>query len=143
MKLETLLWIIVFLVCVGLFILRKVIAASKAGAKQTPQKRPEWKEKLDQYMARLRQQMETAGQKNQEREPERIRVLSEETGRLAEKTPLPDLKSAAAPPAGEKTAPMVSAKAIPRKQPAYGLSDLQRAVVWSEILAPPLALRDR
>jgi hypothetical protein len=98
---------------------------------------------MDQYMTRLRQQMETAGQKNQEREPERIRVLSKETERLAEKTPLPDLKPVAVPPAVEKTAPMASAKAIPRKQPAYGLSDLQRVVVWSEILAPPLALRDR
>ena len=124
-------------------IVRKVIAASEAGAKQTPQKRPEWQEKLGQYMTRLRQQMETTGPENQKREPERIRVLSEETGRPAGKTPLPDLKPAAASPAGEKTAPMASAKAMPRKQPAYWLSDLQRAVVWSEILAPPLALRDR
>jgi hypothetical protein len=122
---------------------RKVIDASEAGAKQTRQKRPEWKEKLGRYMTRLRQQMETTGPKNQEREREQIRVLSEEKGRLAEKMPLPDLKPAAASPAGEKSAPVASAKAIPRKQTEYALSALQRAVVWSEILAPPLALRDR
>ena len=42
----------------------------------------------------------------------------------------------------EKKEPAVSEKEIFKKDMPYGIQDLRRAVIWSEILAPPLALRD-
>jgi hypothetical protein len=47
-----------------------------------------------------------------------------------------------------KTAPAFKPKppavkdVVEKKELAYGIRDLRKAVIWSEILAPPLALRD-
>ena len=38
--------------------------------------------------------------------------------------------------------PADSGKEILSKDVVYGIQDLRKAVIWSEILAPPLALRD-
>lgn len=42
----------------------------------------------------------------------------------------------------EKKEPLDSEKKIREKELPYGIRDLRRAIIWSEILAPPIALRD-
>ena len=42
----------------------------------------------------------------------------------------------------ESIEPAVSGKEILTKDMGFGIQGLRKAVIWSEILAPPLALRD-
>jgi hypothetical protein len=62
--------------------------------------------------------------------------------RVPGKTPSPKIKPAPVKVVAESIEPAVSEKEIRPKGLSYGMQDLRKAVIWSEILAPPLALRD-
>ena len=58
-----------------------------------------------------------------------------------EKKPVLKVKPAQARPVSKSMKPVVDEKKIlPGLE--YGIRDLRKAVIWSEILSPPLALRD-
>ena len=136
MKYENLIWVIIFLVCVVVIILKKVRAASTAGEKGIAKKRPEWKEKLDTFLSRVKQELNATEPIGKGISPTRTEQVSEEM--LSPKTMTSSVKAAA-----KRMEPAVSPKTRLPEGMAYGISDLRKAVIWSEILAPPLALRDK
>ena len=103
---------------------------------------------------------------------ERIEPALEESKEVEKKSALPEADSGAVTPASgrvkaedikparesrktdridpapvkfgaERPKPRAAGKKGPSRQFPTGIQDLRRAVIWSEILAPPLALRDR
>ena len=157
MKFEHLIWIIIFLVYVVTVILKRVYAASKTGDQGIAKRRPEWREKLDKFLSQARQELEIAKQEdsNKEtgwekvspREEDDLETIREEiphqrTGQALGKTPSPEIKPALVKADAESIEPAVSGKEILPKDLEFGIQDLRKAVIWSEILAPPLALRD-
>ena len=157
MKFENLIWIIIIVVYVVFVFLKRALAASKAGEKGVTQRRPEWREKIDKFLSQMKQEIEVTKQEgsNQETgweeilpqeddEPEPVRkeISSQRTAQVLEKTPLPKVKPARAEAVAGSMEPGVSGEAILQRDLAYGVQDLRKAVIWSEILAPPLALRD-
>ena len=169
MKFEHLIWIIIFLVYVVSAIIKKVRAASKTSEKGIAKRLPEWKEKLTKFMSQVKQEIEVAKQEDlkketgwerflpreddepelamedvtlEDLEPIRKETPPERVVRVLEKTPSPKIKPAPVKVVAESIEPAVSEKEIRPKGLAYGVQDLRRAVIWSEILAPPLALRD-
>ena len=157
MKFEHLIWIIIFLVFVVTVILKRVYAASKTGDQGIAKRRPEWREKLDKFLSQPRQELEIAKQEDSNKETGWEKVLPREeddmetirekippqrTGQVLEKTPSPEIKPALVKADAESMEPAVSAKEILSKDLEFGIQDLRKAVIWSEILAPPLALRD-
>jgi len=71
---------------------------------------------------------------SEDQEPESIRQRI---------SPAPTIKPAPAKAVVESMKPTVSKKENLPKDSVYGTQDLRKAVIWSEILAPPLALRDK
>ncbi|UCH22094.1 MAG: hypothetical protein JSU83_02250 [Deltaproteobacteria bacterium] len=158
MKFEHLIWIIIFLVWVVSVILKRVRAASKTGEKGIAKRRPEWKEKLDNFLSKAQQELKAAKQEDSRKESDWEKVLPREDHGLEpirkeispkrmeqvllEKTSSPRMKPAPVKAVAESIEPAVSGKEILPKGLEYGIQDLRKAVIWSEILAPPLALRD-
>jgi len=142
MKFEHLIWIIIFLVYVVLLIIKKVRAASKTSEKGVAKRLPEWKEKLNKFMSQV-QQMAREGDTLEDLGPIRKEISSERIEQAIEKPPLPKIKPALVKADAESIEPAVSGKEILPKDLEFGIQDLRKAVIWSEILAPPLALRDK
>jgi hypothetical protein len=169
MKFEHLIWIIIFLVYVVSAIIKKVRAASKTNEKGISKRLPKWKEKLNKFMSQVKQEIETAKQEDLEKEtgwerflpreddepelamadvtledlePIRKETPPEKVVRVLEKTPSPKIKPAPVKVVAESIEPTVLGKEILPKDLEFGIQDLRKAVIWSEILAPPLALRD-
>jgi len=142
MKFEHLIWIIIFLVFVVSVIIKKVRAASKTSEKGTAKRLPEWKEKLNKFMSQV-QQMAREGDTLEDLGPIRKEISSERIEQAIEKPPLPKIKPALVKADAESAEPAVSGKEILPKDLEFGIQDLRKAVIWSEILAPPLALRDK
>jgi hypothetical protein len=141
MKFEHLIWIIIFLVFVVSVILKKGRAASKTSEKGIAKRLPEWKEKLNKFMSQV-QQMAGEGDTLEDLGPIRKEISSEIIEQVIEKPPLPKIKPALVKADAESIEPAVSGKEILPKDLEFGIQDLRKAVIWSEILAPPLALRD-
>ena len=141
MKFEHLIWIIIFLVFVVSVILKKVRAASKTSEKGIAKRLPEWKEKLNKFMSQV-QQMAGEGDTLEDLGPIRKEISSEIIEQVIEKPPLPKIKPALLKADAESIEPAVSGKEILPKDLEFGIPDLRKAVIWSEVLAPPLALRD-
>ena len=141
MKFEHLIWIIIFLVFVVSVIIKKVRAASKTSEKGIAKRLPEWKEKLNKFMSQV-QQMDREGDTLEDLGPIRKEISSERIEQAIEKPPLPKIKPALVKADAEGIEPAVSGKEILPKDLEFGIQDLRKAVIWSEILAPPLALRD-
>ena len=141
MKFEHLIWIIIFLVFVVSVIIKKVGAASKTSEKGVAKRLPEWKEKLNKFMSQV-QQMAGEGDTLEDLGPIRKEISSEIIEQVIEKPPLPKIKPALVKVGAESIEPAVSGKEILPKDLEFGIQDLRKAVIWSEILAPPLALRD-
>jgi hypothetical protein len=141
MKFEHLIWIIIFLVFVVSVIIKKVRAASKTSEKGIANRLPEWKEKLNKFMSQL-QQMAREGDTLEDLGPIRKEISSERIEQSIEKPPLPKIKPAFVKADAEGIEPAVFGKEILSKDLEFGIQDLRKAVIWSEILAPPLALRD-
>ena len=142
MKFEHLIWIIIFLVFVVSVIIKKVRAASKTSEKGIVKRLPEWKEKLNKFMSQA-QQMAREGDTLEDLGPIRKEISSERIEQAIEKPPLPKIKPALVKADAESIEPAVSGKEILPKDLEFGIQDLRKAVIWSEILAPPLALRDK
>lgn len=141
MKFEHLIWIIIFLVFVVSVIIKKVRAASKTSEKGIAKRPPEWKEKLKKFMTQA-QKMAREGDTLEDLGPIRKEISSERIEQAIEKPPLPKIKPALVKADAESIEPAVSGKEILPKDLEFGIQDLRKAVIWSEILAPPLALRD-
>ena len=142
MKFEHLIWIIIFLVFVVSVIIKKVRAASKTSEKGIAKRLPEWKEKLNKFMSQV-QQMAREGDTLEDLGPIRKEISSKRIEQAIEKPPLPKIKPALVKADAESIEPAVSGKEILPKDLEFGIQDLRKAVIWSEILAPPLALRDK
>ena len=142
MKFEHLIWIIIFLVFVVSVIIKKVRAASKTSEKGIAKRLPEWKEKLNKFMSQV-QQMAREGDTLEDLGPIRKEISSKRIEQAIEKPPLPKIKPALVKADAESIEPAVSGKEILPKDLEFGIQDLRNAVIWSEILAPPLALRDK
>jgi len=142
MKFEHLIWIIIFLVFVVSAIIKKVRAASKTSEKGIAKRPPEWKEKLNKFMSQV-QQMAGEGDTLEDPGPIRKEMSSERIEQAIEKPPLPKIKPAVVKADAESLDPAVAGKKILPKDLEFGIQDLRKAVIWSEILAPPLALRDK
>ena len=145
MKSQYLIWIIILLVYVVAMVIKRVYAASKTGDQGIAKRRPEWREKLDKFLSQARQELEIAKQEDSNKETgwekispqeeDDLKTIREEiphqrTRQVLGKTPSPEIK------------PAVSGKEILSKDLEFGIQGLRKAVIWSEILAPPLALRD-
>ena len=154
MKFENLIWIIIVFVYIVFVFLKKSIAASKTGEKGITPRRPEWREKLDKFLSQMKQEIEVTKQEgsNQETgweeilpqeddEPEPVRKKISPERRI-EKTPSPKIKPVPVKAVAESKESAVYGKEILPKDLEYGIQNLRKAVIWSEILAPPLALRD-
>jgi len=154
MEFEKLIWIII-LVYVVFIILKKTRAASKFEEKGVGKNHPGWKGKLDQFLSRIKAEIEAANPKGSNEETGWEKFLPQEedvkTVRgesppkriepVIEKKPVLKVKPAPGGTVSENKKPVVDGKKIlPGLE--YGIRDLRKAVVWSEILAPPLALRD-
>jgi len=142
MKFENLIWIIIFLVYVVWLIIKKVRAASKTSGQGSVKRLPEWKKKLNKLMSQV-QQMAGEGEPLEDLGPIREESFSERIEQAIEKPPLPKIKPALVKADAESMEPAVAGKEIRPKDLEFGVQDLRKAVIWSEILAPPLALRDK
>lgn len=142
MKSENLIWIVIFLVYVVFIIFKKMRAASETGEKGIAKRAPAWKEKLDQFMSQVQQMArqedapEDLGQIRQEIAAERIKEA-------VEKPPLPEPKPVVVKARAERIEEAVSGRKMLSAELEFGIQNLRKAVIWSEILAPPLALRKR
>ncbi len=142
MKFEHLIWIIIFLVFIMFVILKKVRAAPKTSEKGIAKRLPEWKEKLNKFKSQV-QQMAREGDTLENLGPIRKEISSKRIEQAIEKPPLPKIKPALVKADAESIEPAVSGKEILPKDLEFRIQDLRKAVIWSEILAPPLALRDK
>jgi hypothetical protein len=142
MKFEHLIWIIILLVFGVSVMIKKVRAASKTSEKGIAKRAPEWKEKLNKFMTQV-QQMAREGDTLEDLGQIRKEISSERIEQAIEKPPLPKIKPALVKADAESIEPAVSGKEILPKDLVFGIQDLRKAVIWSEILAPPLALRDK
>ena len=156
MEFEKLIWIVLFLVYVVFIFLKKTRAASKSEEKGGGNNPPGWKGKLDQFLSQMKGEIEAANPKGSNEEtgweeylpqegddvtPVRDASPPERIEPVMEKKPVLKVKSAPAGTASESMKPAVDGKKIlPGLE--YGIRDLRKAVIWSEILSPPLALRD-
>ena len=111
--------------------------------------------KPDQFLSQIKTEIEAANPKGsneetaweallpQEEDVEPVRGESppERIKPVIKKKPVLKVKPASAGTVSKPMKPVVDGKKIlPGLE--YGIRDLRKAVVWSEILAPPLALRD-
>ncbi len=142
MKFEYLIWVIIILVYAVSVIIKKGRAASETGEKGIAKRPPAWKEKLDQFMSQVQQMArqedapEDLGRIRTETADERIKAAVEEPS-------LPEPKPVVVKARAERINPAVAGKGTPSNDLEFGIQDLRKAVIWSEILAPPLALRKR
>jgi hypothetical protein len=158
MQFEYLIWIMIILVYVVFsVILKRVRAVLKAGGEGAVKKRPEWKEKLEAFLSKARQELKVTRQEGLKKETGWEKLLPREDDELIltrrqisperpkrdlEKPPSPKIKPAPVKTLVESVEPAVSGKKSLSKDLEYEIQDLRKAVIWSEILAPPLALRD-
>jgi len=141
MEFEKLIWIVLFLVYVVFIFLKKMRAASKPEEKGGGNNPPGWKGKLDQFLSQMKGEIEAANPKGSNEETVRSESPPKRIEPVIEKKPVLKAKPASAGPVSERMKPVVDGqKILPELE--YGIRDLRKAVVWSEILAPPLALRD-
>ena len=152
MKSEYLIWIILFLVYMVFIFLKKTRAASKSEERGGGRSRPGLQGKLDKFLSRIKAEIEAANPKgsNEETGWEEYLPQEEDVKTLRDESPPERIE----PVIGKKPVLKVKAGTVPESMKPvvdgkkilpgleYGIRDLRKAVVWSEILAPPLALRD-
>ena len=142
MKFEYFIWIIIFIAFVGFSIFRRLRSILKVGENRSDKQDSGWKMRLEKFMSQV-QRMTGEGDLLKDQD-HRWKDLSPNTIEpLVEKPPLPEQKPAIPKAFAERTETAPSSNDIP--PPLYldlGIQDLRKAVIWSEILAPPLALRE-
>jgi len=157
MKGENLIWILIFLVFIVSVILKKARAGSKDGKAGAAKSQSGWRAKLDKYLAQIKQEMEASKKEGSDAdtvweelmqyeedppEPARKETSFESREPVTEKTRSLKIEPVIKKVAAESTIPAPYAKEAQPNYFSFGIQDLRKAVVWSEILAPPLALRD-
>jgi hypothetical protein len=147
MKSEYLIWIIFFLVYMVFIFLKKTRAASKSEERGGGRSRPGLQGKLAKFLSRIKAEIEAANPEGSNEETGREEILpseDQEPESIRQRiSPAPTIKPAPAKAVVESMKPTVSKKENLPKDSVYGTQDLRKAVIWSEILAPPLALRDK
>ena len=145
MKLEYLIGIIIFLVYVVSLVLKRASAGSNAGGKGIIG--GGWKAKLDGFLSKALQELKAVKQESLKKKTGWEEILppeDEETKSIRQRiSPAPKTKPAPAKAISESMKPTVSKKENLPKESVYGTQYLRKAVIWSEILAPPVALRDK
>lgn len=141
MKSEYIVWIVICMFYVVSVLVKRARAASNTGEKEGAKKPPAWVEKLNKYVSRI-QQMDRQEDVLEDPDPSREESYTETIELTIEEPPLPEIKPLHVKMDAERPAPSDSGKEILDKDMVYGIQDLRRAVIWSEILAPPLTLRD-
>lgn len=141
MKSEYILWIAICLIYVVSVLVKRARAASNTGEKEGAKKPSAWVEKLNKYVSQI-QQMDRQEDVFEDPDPSREESYTETIELTIEEPPLPEIEPMHVKMDAERPAPADSGKEILYKDMVYGIQDLRRAVIWSEILAPPLALRD-
>ena len=141
MKTEYIIWIVICLFYVVSVIIKKGRATSNTGEKEVAKKPPAWIEKLNKFVSQVQQ---TDRQEDVFEDPESSREenYTDTIELVIDEPPLPKIKPRRVKADTEGLAPADSGKEILSKDMVYGIQDLRKAVIWSEILAPPLALRD-
>ena len=157
MKAENLIWVLIFLVYIVAVILKKARSGSKDGKAGAAKSRSGWRAKLDKYLSRIKQEMEaskkegsdadTVWEELMQSEEDALEPARKETSPVArksvtEKAPSQKIVPVIRKVSAESTIPAPYAKEAQPNYFSFGIQDLRKAVVWSEILAPPLALRD-
>lgn len=168
MDLESLLWIVVFLIYVASVFIKRIRRPAKAKKKAKPKTAGRWQEKLTafqagiqgkfgDFMEEVKRELEASKQKDSKEQTGWEKLFppkEDEPDPVVEKTepvevpPEPIRKTVREEvalrweDAVEKKEPVVLEKEPLIEDLAYGIQDLRRAVIWAEILAPPLALRD-
>jgi hypothetical protein len=142
MKFEYFIWIIIFIAFVGFSIFRRIRSTFKAGENKSNNRDSGWKERFDKFLSQVQR---VAGVEDLLKDQDqRWKDLSPNTIDPAiEKPPLPEQKPAIPKTFAERTEPAVSGNDILPKYLDFGIQDLRKAVIWSEILAQPLALRNK
>jgi hypothetical protein len=142
MKFEYLIWIIIFIAFVGFSIFRRMGSTLKAGENRSDKQDSGWVVRFDKFLSQV--QRVTGEEDSLKDQDQRWKDLSRNTIEPAvEKQPLPEQKPAIPKAFAERTEPAVSGNEISPIYLDLGIQDLRKAVIWSEILAPPLALRDK
>ena len=142
MKFEYLIWIIIILVYVVTAILKRTRKVSKTGEKGTVKRLPGWKEKINKFMSQV-QQMSREEDTLEDLVQIRKEIADETIKQAVEKPPLPEPKPVVVKARAERIQAAVSGKGRVSDDLEFGIQDLRKAIIWSEILAPPLALRDK
>ncbi len=142
MKFEYLIWIIIFIAFVGFSIFRRMRSTLKAGENRPNKRDSGWKKRFDNFLSQVHRA--TGVEDLLKDQDQRWKDLSPNTMDPAiEKPPLPEQKPAIPKEFAESTEPAVSGNDISPMYLDFGIQDLRKAVIWSVILAPPLALRDK
>ena len=141
MKSEYILWIVICLFYVVSVLVKRARAASNTDEKEGAKKPPAWIRKINKFVSQI-QQMDRQEDVFEDPDPSREESYTETIELTIEEPPLPGLEPMHVKMDAERPAPAGSGKEILYKDMVYEIQDLRRAVIWSEILAPPLALRD-
>ena len=142
MKIEYLIWIIIFLAFVGFSIFRRMRSILKAGENKSDKRDSGWKELIEKILSQVKQV--TGVEDLLKDQDQRWKDLSPNTIDPAiKRPPLPEQKPAIPKAVAERTEPAVSGKDTSPIYSDFDIQELRKAVIWSEILAPPLALRDK
>jgi hypothetical protein len=141
MKTEYIIWIVICLFYVVSVIIKKGRATSNTGEKEVAKKPPAWIEKLNKFVSQV-QQIDRQEDVFEDPESSREENYTETIELVIDEPPLPKIKPRRVKADTEGLAPADLGKEILSKDMVYGIQDLRKAIIWSEILAPPLALRD-
>ncbi|RLC17355.1 MAG: hypothetical protein DRI24_06020 [Deltaproteobacteria bacterium] len=141
MKSEYILWIAICLIYVVSVLVKRARAASNTGEKEGAKKPPAWVEKLNKFVSQI-QERDRQGEVFEDPDPGLEENYADTIELTIEEPPLPEIKPLHVKMDTERPVPADSGKEILSKDKVYGIQDLRKAVIWSEILAPPLALRD-
>jgi len=136
MDFETIITILIVFAVVVFQLLKRLFSAKTAA----PGKVPAWKQKLGDTLSQIREEFETEMVDDSSEPAYRDHIVPEATAETVTVTPPErDYRAERIHRMEELSAPKTDEQ---KEEVDAGLMDLQQAIVWSEILAPPLALRN-
>jgi len=136
MDLETIITILIVFFVVVFQLLKRLISAKTAA----PGKVPAWKQKLDGVLSQIQEEFETEMAGDSSEPAYRDHIVPEAAAETVTVTP-PEWDYRAER-ISRMEEPSASKTDEQKEEVEAGFMDLQQAIVWSEILAPPLALRN-
>lgn len=153
MDFENLIWIAAVLIYVASVILKKKRITERPEAADKPKKRPEWREKLDRYLVQIKQEIKTelegaAAEKEIRREVTAAPAVFADApkSRFEKEAVIEALKVSVDELPREtisvKPETEIEKSERPERASKFVIKDLRNAIIWSEILGPPVALRN-